>query len=350
MTEPTAEAPRGIDRPKVDAWLAANVPGATAPFTYHLIAAGGSNLTFRVTDAAGHVWALRRPPVAHVLATAHDMHREWRIMSALAGTAVPVPECVAYCDDPSVNGAPWYVMSFVEGLILRDRASAEGLTPETADIATDSLIDVQIAFHTVDLDAIGLGDLAKRTDYVGRQLNRWRTQVEKSGVRELPLMVELHERLLAAKPAELAAPGLAHGDYRFDNTVLGPDNRIAAVLDWELCTIGDPIADFAWSIQYWADPGDELTFLSDPPTLEPVFVRSDEVIRRYGERSGFDLSNLPYYKVFSWWKQACIVEGAYARRLAGASGGMGTKGDPSDIARRVDRMLEHAADLAAGAC
>lgn len=348
MSEPAADAPRGIDRAKVDPWLTANVPGATAPFRYDLIAAGGSNLTFRLTDAAGHQWALRRPPVGHALATAHDMHREWRIMAALASTAVPVPECVAYCADVEVNGAPFYVMGFVEGLILRDRASAQGLSAEAADVATDSLIDVQLAFHTVDLDAIGLGDLAKRGDYVGRQLNRWRTQVERANVRELPLMVKLHERLLAAKPAEKAAPGLAHGDYRFDNTILGPDHRIAAVLDWELCTIGDPIADFSWSMQYWADPGDELSFLSDPPTLEPQFVRSAEVVRRYEQRSGFDLSDFPYYKVFSWWKQACIVEGAYARRLAGATGGMRATGDPSDIGRRVDRMLAHAADLAVG--
>ena len=347
MDNPPPEAPRGIDRVRVDPWLVENVPGATAPFRYDLIAAGGSNLTFRVTDAAEHVWALRRPPVGHALPTAHDMHREWRIMAALERTAVPVPACIAYCADVDLNGAPFDVMSFVEGLIVRDRASAVGLTAQDADTATDSLIDVQIAFHTVDLDAIGLGDLAKRGDYVGRQLNRWRTQVERANVRELPLMVELHERLLAAKPVEQTAPGLAHGDYRFDNTILGADNTVIAVLDWELCTIGDPIADFAWSLQYWADPGDELTFLSDPPTLEPVFVRSDEVVTRYATRSGFDLSDLPYYAAFSWWKQACIVEGAYARRLAGATGGMRSTGDPADIGRRVDRMLEHAADLAA---
>jgi aminoglycoside phosphotransferase (APT) family kinase protein len=120
------------------------------------------------------------------------------------------------------------------------------------------------------------------------------------------------------------------------------------VLDWELCTIGNPVADFAWSMQYWADPGDTMSFLNDPPTLEPVFVRSDEVIRRYGERSGVDLGDLPYYKVFSWWKQACIVEGVYARRLAGATGGAKQSGDPSDIAKRVDAMLAHAAELADG--
>jgi aminoglycoside phosphotransferase (APT) family kinase protein len=276
------------------------------------------------------------------------MSREWRIMAALDGTDVPVPACIAYCDDLEVNGAPFYVMGFVDGLILRDRASVAGMTAAQADIATDSLIDVQIAFHTIDIDAIGLGNLAKRDDYTGRQLNRWRTQVERANVRDVPLLHELHDRLLTAKPTEKARPGLAHGDYRFDNTVLGADFKIAAVLDWELCTIGNPVADFAWSMQYWADPGDTMSFLSDPPTLEPVFVRSDEVVRRYEKRSGLDLSDLPYYTVFSWWKQACIVAGVYARRLAGATGGATSTGDPSDIARRVDAMLDHAAELATG--
>ena len=341
-------APRGIARPAVDEWLSAQVDGATAPFDYKLIAAGGSNLTFRVTDAAGHQWALRRPPDGHTLPTAHDMHREYRLMSALAGSAVPVPACLAYCDDNSVTGAQFYVMSFVDGHILRDRASCAGMTAHDADVATDSLIDVQVAMHTIDVDAVGLGDLAKRDDYVGRQLKRWRDQVERANIRELPLMVELHERMARAKPREVAPPALAHGDYRFDNTVMNDDYKIAAVLDWELCTIGNPVADFAWSMLYWTDPGATMFVLSDPPTLEPIFCRSDEVIRRYQQRSGFDLSDLPYYRVFSWWKQACIVEGAYARRLAGATGGMTSTGNVHDIATRVDRMLEHAHELARG--
>ncbi len=319
------------------------------PYAFELIAAGGSNLTFRLTDAAGRQWALRRPPVGSALATAHDMGREWRIMAALGPVAnVPVPETVAFCDDHSVNGADFYVMSFVEGRILRDRHSASDMTTEQADIATQSLLDVQIALHTLDLDEVGLGDLGRRDDYVGRQLKRWRRQVEAAGVREVPLLIELHERLSAAKPAETAPPALAHGDYRFDNTVLDDQWRIAAVLDWELCTTGNPIADFAWSLQYWADPGDDMSFLSDPPTVLDCFVRRQEVADRYAAQSGFDLSDLAYYTVFSWWKQACIVEGAYARRLQGMSGGMATTGDVHDIGRRVDAMLAHAADLATG--
>jgi aminoglycoside phosphotransferase (APT) family kinase protein len=340
--------PRGIDRVAVDRWLALNVAGARPPCTYELIAAGGSNLTFRVTDTDGRQWALRRPPVGHALPTAHDMSREWRIMAALAGTPVPVPACLAYCADGEVNGAPFYVMSFVEGRILRDQASTADMSRAQADVATESLIDVQVALHGVDVDAVGLGDLARRSDYVGRQLTRWLGQVERAGVREPPLMRDLHDRLVAAKPDEKAPPGIAHGDYRFDNTILGPDCRISAVLDWELSTIGNPIADFAWSLQYWADPGDPLSFLTDPPTLNDIFVRRDEVARRYSQQSGFDLSDLPYYSVFSWWKQACIVEGVYARRLQGATGGAGGTADPSDIARRADALFGRAGELGAG--
>jgi aminoglycoside phosphotransferase (APT) family kinase protein len=274
------------------------------------------------------------------------MGREWRIMSALTGTPVPVPACIASCSDPVVFGAPFYVMSFVDGRILRGRQDAADLTTEQAAAATESLVDVQVAFHTIDLGAVGLADLARHGDYVGRQLARWRTQVERAGVRELPVMQELHQRLAAAKPPERVAPGLAHGDYRFDNTVLGTDCRIVAVLDWELCTIGDPIADFAWSLQYWADPGDELAFLSDPPTLEPMFERRADVARRYSARTGFDLSDLPYYTIFSWWKQACIVEGVYARRLRGAIGGGTSGADPSTIAVRADALFGHAFELA----
>ena len=339
----------GIDIAAVNPWLADNVAGSEPPFAFDLIAAGGSNLTFRLSDAGGRQWALRRPPVGSALATAHDMGREWRIMAALGEASdVPVPEMVAFCGDHSVNGADFYVMGFVDGLILRDQESAAHVTPEQAEVATQSLLDVQIAFHTLDLDEVGLGDLGRRDDYVGRQLKRWRRQVEAAGVREVPLLVELHERLSAAKPPEVAPPALAHGDYRFDNTVLDDQWKIAAVLDWELCTTGNPIADFAWSLQYWADPGDEMTFLTDPPTLQDCFARRDEVADRYAAQSGFDLSDLGYYTVFSWWKQACIVEGAYARRLKGMTGGMATTGDVGEIARRVDSMLAHAADMATG--
>ena len=241
-----------IDGPNVTAWIEANAQGARAPFDFDLVAAGGSNLTFKVSDANGRAFVLRRPPVKVLLATAHDVEREFRIMSALANSDVPVPHVHGFCSDASTTGAPFYLMDFVEGRILREQADAADMDEAACRTATESLIDTQIAFHTVDLDAIGLADLGRHDDYALRQLTRWRKQYERGKVRELPLLEELHTRLSASIPKPSGPPGLAHGDYRFDNTILGDDHAIAAVLDWELCTIGDPLADFAWSKMYWS--------------------------------------------------------------------------------------------------
>lgn len=343
----TDAPPPGIDQPRVDAWLAAHVPDAIPPFTYEQIMGGGSNLTFRVIDEQGRQWALRRPPTGPLLATAHDMGREVKIMSALAPSPVAVPACAAFCQDPEVTGAPFYVMDFVDGHVLRDLASTRTMTREEADTATDSLIDTQIALHTLDLEAYGLADLARHGDYVGRQLTRWRRQIEAGQMRDAPLFFDLHERLVARKPTEHVPPGLAHGDYRFDNVVLDEQFSVAAVLDWELCTIGDPIADFAWSLEYWANADDPVSFLRDPPTASDIFVTRDVVVDRYRSRCGFEVGDLSYYRVFSWWKQACIAEGALARQIDAARRGQ-TGRDPADTARHIDDLLAHAADLAVG--
>lgn len=318
---------------------------------FALIPAGGSNLTYRVEDAAGQRWALRRPPVTAVLATAHDVDREWQIMEALGRhTAVPVAPAVARCQDPEVSGAPFYVMGFVDGTVLRTGADSAAFDADAAQTATDSLVDVQVAFHAVDPDEIGLGRLSRhRTGYVERQLHRWSAQVQQAQVRSLPLLDELHDRLARTIPAEEAPPGLAHGDYRFDNTMLDADHRVTAVLDWELCTIGDPVADACWSLLYWSDPGDASPFLPDAPTLAPVFPRRAEVAHRYALRSGHDLDAFPWLTVFGYWKMACIVEGVYTRRRRGSRSGTGT-GDLDSIARRVETLLEHAADVASGVC
>jgi aminoglycoside phosphotransferase (APT) family kinase protein len=319
-----------------------------APLSPSLIAAGGSNLTFRVDDAAGRSVALRRPPVAAVLATAHDMDREWRILAALVGTDVPVPDLLARCDDPEVTGAPFYVMSFADGTILRTEQDGAALDAAAAETATDSLVDVQVALHALDVDAIGLGDLAApRTGYVERQLRRWHTQVERAKVRDLPMLDAIHDRLAASVPAETGAPSLVHGDYRFDNVVLGSNHRVSAVLDWELATIGDAVADACWSLLYWADPGDALTFLASAPTLAPSFPRRAQVAQRYATRSGRDLGDVAWFSVFGYWKMACIVEGVYARRLQGAGGG-GRQGTLDAIAARVDALLAAASEAAAG--
>ncbi len=342
------EAPLGIDVEGVSAWLADHVEGAKPPFGFELIAAGGSNLTFEVTDTSEKRWALRRPPVGDTLPTAHDMGREWRIISALQppGLGVPVPAAVASCDDPGVTGAPFYVMGFVDGLILRDETAAADLTAEQCRTATESLVDVQVAFHTIDIDSVGLGALGRRDGYVERQLARWMKQYVRADTRELPLLRELHDRLAARVPRAQGV-GLAHGDYRFDNTVLSEDCTVDAVLDWELCTVGDPVADFCWSLGYWADPGDDVAFLASSPTLNEGFPRRAEVADLYAERSGFDLGDLDYFTAFSRWKMACIVEGVYSRRLARTSGGM-VAGEAEAIGKRAMALLEQAGEAAQG--
>lgn len=339
----------GLDTRVVSGWLRDHVDGVEPPVEFTLIAAGGSNLTFRAVDERGQAWALRRPPAAAVLATAHDVVREYRILDALSrdGT-VPVPAAIALCEDVEVTGAPFLVMGFVDGTILRTEADAAGLKNEQAASATDSLITTQVALHALDPDAVGLGELARRRHgYVERQLARWHKQVDVARVRDLPLLEDLHHRLARTVPVESGTPSLVHGDYRFDNTVLGSDHCVQAVLDWELCTLGDAIADFAWSLLYWADPGDPCPFLASSPTLAPVFCRRAEVAARYAAQSGRSLDALPWLTIFSYWKMACIVEGAYVRRLRGARGGS-TTGDPSSIAARTDALLEQAAEAANG--
>jgi len=247
-------------------------------------------------------------------------------MSALKGTAVPVPAMLAYCDDIELSDAEFYCMEWVEGIALREQSDCAQMTEAQCSQATESLVDAQVAFHQVDLEAIGLADMAQHDGYLQRQLKRWKKQVDsisdQGSDRAVPLFDALHERLSKAIPEAKYPPGLAHGDYRFDNCILDQNYQVAAVLDWELCTIGDPVADFIWSLNYWAEPGEDLTWLLSPPTRHPAFVGRDAVIKLYCEKSGVKLDSLAWYHAFSWWKQACIVEGVYARLRQGAGGGM----------------------------
>jgi len=335
---------RGLDVPAVTAWLSGNVEGAEGELSFELVAAGGSNLTYIVERPDGRRWALRRPPERARIATAHEMSREWKIIEALHShpeCGIPVPEAVAYCADPEITGAEFYVMGFADGLILRGPEEAKGMDSDACRVAAESLIDVQVAMAKLDPDAVGLGDLGRKEAYVERQLSRWLRQFEASKGRELPVLYELHEQLSKNVPPQQAS-GLVHGDYRFDNTVLGADHRIIAVLDWELCTLGDPVADFCWSVLYWTDPDEERDFGSPSPTRHPAFPRRAQAIEMYAERSGFDLSRLDYYRAFSWWKMACLVEGVAARLRAGAGGGLTNPESGEDIYERVDWMLANA--------
>ncbi|HEY3702583.1 MAG TPA: phosphotransferase family protein [Acidimicrobiales bacterium] len=327
----------GIDEARVGAWFEANLAGTAPPLAFELIAGGRSNLTYRVTDSAGNDFVLRRPPTSHVLPTAHDMGREHRIVSALGPTAVPVPPIFGFCGDETVTGAPFYVMGFVPGHILRDGETAGKVLDEAGRRrAGESLVDVLADLHAVDVDAVGLGDLARREGYIERQLKRWYSQFRQSQAgtgRPVPLVDELHELLSARIPNQLGV-AIVHGDYRLDNTMLGDDGRCRAVLDWEICTLGDPLADVGLLMVYWAEPGDTDPALGVAPTAIPGFPSRAEMRARYGERSGRDLSELDFYVAFGYWKLACIVEGVHARYAGGAMGG-----DRSGIDAFSDQVL-----------
>jgi aminoglycoside phosphotransferase (APT) family kinase protein len=310
----------GIDAEPVTAWFRDHVPGVALPFRFDFIAGGHSNLTFAVTDARGRQMILRRPPLGHVLATAHDVGREYRIISALAATAVPVPTALGFCEDPSVTGAPFYAMEFVAGTVVRDVDVGRAVLDESArGRVADSLVDVLAALHAVDPDAMGLGDLGRKDGYLERQLRRWHRQWTDSGPSDVPEIDEVHSRLAAAIPPQGPA-GIVHGDYRIDNCMTGPDARIAAVLDWELCTLGDPLADVGMLLICWTRPGDALVARPDSPTQLPGFPDRDRVLERYRRASGRDVSVIDYYRAFAFWKLACINAGVYARYLAGVMG------------------------------
>lgn len=313
---------QGIDRERVTAWLVDNIEGATAPFEFTLIVGGRSNLTFTVVDANDVVYVLRRPPTGAVLATAHDMAREYKIIAAVGKTSVPVPPALGVCTDDTVNGAPFYVMAFVDGVVLDSAGKAAGMTPELRRSASLHLIDVLADLHAVDVDDVGLGDLAKREGYVERQVKRWSTQWDKSKTRDLPAVDEVARRLAAKMPVQQGV-SIAHGDYRFGNVLTDTANgRIAAVLDWELCTLGDPLADVGYVGVYWADPGTAQLRPNDPTGIEG-FPRYAELLERYATRTGRDLSEIDYYIAFGSWRLAVISEGVYARYLHGAMGDQG---------------------------
>lgn len=316
---PEANHVQGIDVAKVSGWLADNVAGARAPFSFQLIAGGRSNLTFLVTDDNGIRYVLRRPPLGHVLATAHDMAREHRIISAVGQTNVPVPATLGLCTDEGVNGAPFYVMNFVDGVVLDNAEKAEMLDKSLRRSASFNLIDVLCELHDVDIDAVGLGNLAKREGYIERQIKRWSTQWENSKTRELPEIDEV-VRLLSTKVPQQQDVSIAHGDFRFGNVLTDvTTGRIAAVLDWELCTLGDPLADLGYIGVYWSD-GPASALRANDPTPAGGFTTYGELVERYATKTGRDVSGVDYYVAFSCWRLAVISEGVYARYLHGAMG------------------------------
>ncbi len=332
----------GIATANVTAWLTEHVEGTVAPFRFEIIAGGHSNLTYLVIDAAGGRFVLRRPPLGHVLASAHDVGREHRIIAGLQGSGVPVPKALGLCTDEAVNGAPFYVMGFVDGIVVRDRATAErALDVEARGTVSRSLVDTMAAIHAVDLDAAGLSDLGRHEGYVARQLKRWYGQWNAQKTRQLPLVDEVHDALAGMVPEQGPAT-IVHGDYRLDNTIVSPRGEVQAVLDWEICTLGDPLADIGLLQVYWTGPDDTPSAWAEGSTTAPGFWNRGQVAERYAEVSGRDLSRLDFYVAFGFWKLACVLEGVYARYLGGALG----EQDPATLVR-FKEQVDSAAAMAA---
>jgi aminoglycoside phosphotransferase (APT) family kinase protein len=306
-----------------------------------LIAGGKSNLTYRVDSTAGAV-VLRRPPLGHVLPTAHDMVREHTVMSALADTSVPVPRMLHLCTDTAVLGQPFYVMALVEGHICREALPAGYADqPEQRRAIGEGLVTVLADLHGVDPQAVGLGEFGRPEGYMERQVRRWVKQWEATripGHEELDLLAA---ELAAAVPTTQRHT-IVHGDYRLDNTILDPaqPGRIAAVLDWEMSTLGDPLADLGVLLGYWSqadDAGARTSALVVPAaTVLPGFPTRAEVASLYAERTGLDLTPLPWYAAFAAFKLAVVCAGIVARVQGGAMVGSGFDGIEERIAPLVE--------------
>ncbi len=312
--------PRGVDLTRVTPWVTDHVPGVTPPLTAQLIAGGRSNLTFGLTDASGRRIVLRRPPLGNVLATAHDMSREFRLISALHPTPVPVPPPLGLCQDAGVNDADFYLMEFVDGVVLDTLDKAAGMSEQARHAVGLDLAHVAALLHDVDVDAVGLGDLAKRADYLGRQLRRWHKQYESVESRDIPAVTEAHRRLVEARP-EQRYTGIVHGDYRLGNVLVSPQTgQLQAVLDWELCTLGDVLADVGWMLAYWTEPGEASGVTLEATTAPSGLAIRQDLLDAYAKETGRDVSDMPYYVAFAQWRMACIIEGVYARYRAGVMG------------------------------
>jgi aminoglycoside phosphotransferase (APT) family kinase protein len=321
---PTPSETPGIRVAAVSDWIYANVDQACPPLKFSLIAGGRSNLTYCVTDGAGQRWVLRRPPTGGLLQTAHDVDREWRFLSALAPTSVPVPRPVARCSDASVTGAQFYLAEYCDGLVLSDSAAGNAMPALSRAVVADVTVDILADLHRIPAQSVGIDSYRRPGSYLLRQVRRWREQVSRSALAGFGLFDEVYERLAMSPPRELSA--IVHGDFRPGNLLYTQDGHVRAVLDWELATIGDPLADLGWLLASWWQEGDTVRPITDGPTMSGGYPPRDVLIGRYGEATGFDMSRLSYYLAFARWRSACIAAGIYTRHLdrhAGASSDIG---------------------------
>ena len=306
----------GIREEAVSNWLANEIEDLALPLEFELIAGGHSNLTYRFVDQNGRALVLRRPPLGHILESAHDMSREHRIISAVGNSNVPVPRTYALCEDKSINDQPFYVMEFIEGIVPHTPEVLEQLSDEERRSFGLHVIEVLADLHTTDIDAIGLGQLAKKEDYLGRQLKRWTQQWLATKTDEIPDMDRSLELLHEKQPDQIGAT-IVHGDYRVGNMLI-KDGKMSALLDWELCTLGDPLADVGYLLNTWAEPGDPSS--DTAPTGIGGFPTRQELCEIYEARTGRSLAEINYYRAFSHWRLAAISQGVYKRYSVGAMG------------------------------
>jgi aminoglycoside phosphotransferase (APT) family kinase protein len=313
-----------------------------------LISGGKSNLTYRIASDAGEV-ILRRPPLGHILPTAHDMVREYRVLSALEDTAVPVPRTLHLGDGDSPIGAPFFVMERVVGHICRNELPpGYAETPEDRQAIGEALIDVLANLHTIDPATVGLAEFGRPAGFMARQLRRWSQQWEASKTEELPALDRLRDDLVRTLPEERVC-SIVHGDYRLDNTVLHPTRpgRIVAVLDWEMSTLGDPFTDLGALLAFWSEEADSQVLTAArivaPVTAAPGFPSRAAVIERYSRLTGFDVSDADWYQAFAFFKLAVVCQGIVARAAGGAMVGSGFDQAQRLVAPLVDAGRFHLA-------
>jgi aminoglycoside phosphotransferase (APT) family kinase protein len=327
----------GLDLSALAGWLDDEHPGLRhGELSGEVIAGGKSNLTYRVTDGAC-TWALRRPPLAHVLPTAHDMVREFRVISALAGTGVPVAEAVALCQDVSVLGSPFYLMSFVDGLVLDRPDTLAGLDAAGARLVCEQLMDTLVVLHDVDPAAVGLGEFGRPDGFLARQVKRWHGQWQASETQPRAELATVVDRLNATLPHQ-SAPGIVHGDYRLTNVMYRRDfSAIAAVVDWEMAALGDPLTDVGLLVVYQTLSRDG-DFVMPRMSPDDGFLTPEQMVARYAAGASRDLANLDWYIGFGYFKLAVVAEGIHNRYLQGKTVGDGF----AHFGPSVPRLLESA--------
>lgn len=327
----------GYDRPAVEAWIESNVADLTGPFQWTRLEGGHSNLTFLIQDGTGRRAVVRRPPEGELLPKAHDMKREFTIISGLGQTDVPVAEAHGLCEDTAVTGAVFYVMSEVGGRALYTAEDVEAwLDLDARDTVGYSFISTLAKLHSIDPADVGLDQLAKHDGYVSRQLRvwygSWQASMEGAAYDDTRIH-QMHDELISQIP-EQGPARVVHGDFGMHNCMINADGSLAAVLDWEIATLGDPLADFAYALNGWSDEDDVIRVSHEAATTAPGFPRRQALADHYAELTGRDMSNLDFYRTFNYFKTACILHGVYARYMLGQKS---TEGIDLDGLR--DRMI-----------